>query len=177
MACFRAIQRIARLSSLSLLGILASAPLACAAQSAAQGRVIDSADDFGVLPPRARIEPENRILQERLDTLLPKLMAEAGLDAWLVINREYAEDPVYFTLVPQPSFAARRTTMLVFLRKPDGRSIALRSTAIRSASPMNPPGPAAISTRSGRRWASCSPRAIPSASASTSRASGRWPMA
>jgi hypothetical protein len=87
---------------------------------AAQGRVIAGADDYAVLPPRARIEPENRILVERLDTLLPKLMAEADLDLWLVINREYAEDPVYFSLVPQPSFAARRTTMLVFQRKDDG---------------------------------------------------------
>jgi Xaa-Pro aminopeptidase len=60
------------------------------------------------------------MLAERLDTLLPRLMAEAGLDMWLVLNREYAEDPVYFTLVPQPTFAARRTTMLVFNRKPDG---------------------------------------------------------
>jgi hypothetical protein len=47
-------------------------------------------------------------------------MAETDLDMWLVINREYAEDPVYFTLVPQPSFAARRTTMLVFHRQADG---------------------------------------------------------
>lgn len=85
-----------------------------------QGRVIPSADGFAVLPPRARIAPENRMLAERLETLLPTLMAEAGLDLWLVINREYAEDPVYFTLVPQPSFAARRTTMLVFHRRPDG---------------------------------------------------------
>jgi Xaa-Pro aminopeptidase len=100
--------------------LTASAAAQTPAAEPAQGRVIASATDFGVLSPRARIEPENRILQERLDTLLPKLMAEAGLDAWLVINREYAEDPVYFTLVPQPSFAARRTTMLVFLRKPDG---------------------------------------------------------
>lgn len=86
----------------------------------AQGRVITSADDYGVLPPRARIEPENRMLTERLEQLLPRLMAEAELDMWLVINREYAEDPVYFSLVPQPSFAARRTTMLVFHRKADG---------------------------------------------------------
>lgn len=85
-----------------------------------QGRVIRSADEFAVLAPRARIEPENRILTERLEQLLPALMAEAGLDLWLVLNREYAEDPVYFSLVPQPSFAARRTTMLVFNRKADG---------------------------------------------------------
>lgn len=87
---------------------------------AEQGRVIATADDFAVLPSRARIEPENRMLAERLETLLPKLMAEARLDMWVVINREYAEDPVYFTLVPQPTYAARRTTMLVFNRKPDG---------------------------------------------------------
>ncbi len=99
-------------------------PIAAAATPAsnlfAQGRVIESADDFAVLAPRDRIAPENRMLNERIETLLPKLMAEAGLDLWLVLNREYAEDPVYFTLVPQPSFAARRTTMLVFHRKPDG---------------------------------------------------------
>lgn len=47
-------------------------------------------------------------------------MDEAGIDMWLVLNREYADDPVYFTLVPQPSFAARRTTMLVFHRLDDG---------------------------------------------------------
>jgi Xaa-Pro aminopeptidase len=85
-----------------------------------QGRVIESADGFAILPPRARIEPENRLLTERIETLLPKLMAEADIDLWLVLNREYAEDPVYFSLVPQPSFAARRTTMLVFHRKADG---------------------------------------------------------
>jgi len=87
---------------------------------ALQGRVIANADGFAVLSRRARIEPENRILVERLETLLPRLMTETHLDMWLVINREYAEDPVYFTLVPQPSMAARRTTMLVFNRKADG---------------------------------------------------------
>lgn len=86
----------------------------------AQGRVIATANDYGVLSPRARVEPENRMLIERLEQLLPQLMAETDLDMWLVINREYAEDPVYFSLVPQPSFAARRTTMLVFHRTPDG---------------------------------------------------------
>ena len=41
-------------------------------------------------------------------------MRETGIDLWLVINREYVEDPVYLTLVPEPVFAARRTTMLLF---------------------------------------------------------------
>ena len=73
-----------------------------------------------VLPWRDRPAVENRILNERLDELLPRLMDETDIDMWLVLAREYAEDPVYFTLVPQPTFAARRTTMLVFHNGPDG---------------------------------------------------------
>lgn len=86
----------------------------------AQGRVIESADQFQVVAHRDRIEPMNAITNHRLDTLLPTLMDAADLDMWLVINREYAEDPVYFSLVPQPTFAARRTTMLIFNRHEDG---------------------------------------------------------
>ena len=67
-----------------------------------------------VLPERARPAAVNAMLKERLETLLPALMRETGIDMWLVINREYAEDPVYLTLVPEPTFAARRTSMLVF---------------------------------------------------------------
>jgi hypothetical protein len=108
-----------------LIGVLlaSSAALASgkgAGAEPAQGRVFESVDAFAVLSTRERIEPENRMVRERLETLLPRLMAETDLDMWLVINREYAEDPVYFTLVPQPSFAARRTTMLVFHRQADG---------------------------------------------------------
>jgi Metallopeptidase family M24 len=68
-----------------------------------------------VLPERARPEAVNAMLKDRLDNLLPRLMRESGIDMWLVINREYVEDPVYLTLVPEePTFAARRTSMLVF---------------------------------------------------------------
>lgn len=83
-----------------------------------QGRVIDRLPS--VLKQRDRIEPVNRMLRDRLDNLLPRLMRETGIDLWLIINREYAEDPVYLTMVPEPVFAARRTTMLViFDRGPD----------------------------------------------------------
>jgi Xaa-Pro aminopeptidase len=103
------------LSTLVLLSGLASS---FGLEAADQGIVVTPAS-HGVVDSRARIEPENRMLSDRLENLLPELMAEAGLDMWLVLNREYAEDPVYFTLVPQPSFAARRTTMLVFHRQAD----------------------------------------------------------
>ena len=100
-----------------------SARAAVSAQTSVQfeqGSTLRALEDWHVLPPRQRVEPENRLLRERLEQLLPRLMAESDLDMWLVLNREYAEDPVYFTLVPQPTFAARRTTMLVFHRKADG---------------------------------------------------------
>jgi len=92
--------------------------LAMPALAFEQGRELNGAP--AVLAERERVAVENRILQERLETLLPKLMADANIDLWLVLSREYAEDPIYFTLVPQPSFAARRTTLLAFHRKSDG---------------------------------------------------------
>ncbi|MEZ5332414.1 MAG: M24 family metallopeptidase [Thermoanaerobaculia bacterium] len=86
--------------------------LAASLQAADQGRAIDAPG--AVLAQRERVEPFNRMLEERLDTLLPELMRETGIDLWLVVNREYAEDPVFFSLAPRPVFAARRTTMLLF---------------------------------------------------------------
>lgn len=85
-----------------------------------QGQIIESADNYHVLPHQQRVAPVNAMTQQRLDMLLPSLMDDAELDMWVVINREYAEDPVYFSLVPQPTFAARRTTMLIFNKRDDG---------------------------------------------------------
>jgi len=76
-------------------------------------------DPLAVLPHREQATTVNRILRDRLDNLLPGLMRETGIDMWLVINREYAEDPVYLTLVPAPVFAARRTTILMFFDRGD----------------------------------------------------------
>ncbi|MEL7490114.1 MAG: Xaa-Pro aminopeptidase [Pseudomonadota bacterium] len=87
------------------------------AQKFDQGRVI--AGDRAILDYRDRIAPQNAMVADRLQNLLPALMDETGVDMWLVINREYAEDPIYFSLVPQPAFAARRTTILMFHRQGD----------------------------------------------------------
>lgn len=102
-----------KLAVLAFLLLLTQATLA-----QEQGREV--AGPHAVLEYRDRPPVENRHLEERLDTLLPAIMEETNLDMWLVLNREYAEDPIYFSLVPQPTFAARRTTMLVFHRTDDG---------------------------------------------------------
>jgi Xaa-Pro aminopeptidase len=66
-----------------------------------------------------RPDIQNRLLEKRLDELLPTLMREIGVDMWLVIAREYNDDPVFLSLVPKPRFTARRTTMLVFFDRGD----------------------------------------------------------
>jgi hypothetical protein len=73
-----------------------------------------------ILPLRAQAEVRNRWLRERLETLLPELMRRTNFDMWIVAAREYNEDPVIMTLLPEPSMAARRRTILVFQRKDDG---------------------------------------------------------
>ena len=75
--------------------------------------------DVAIEEYERRPEIQNRLLEERLDSLLPRLMRETGVDMWLVIAREYNDDPVFLSLVPKPRFTARRTTMLVFFDRGD----------------------------------------------------------
>lgn len=99
----------------TLLLVLCLAPLLSAQDgSAGWDQGYELAGPHAVLPRRERPAVVNRILRHRLEELLPGLMRATGIDLWLVINREYAEDPVYLTLVPEPVFSARRTTILVF---------------------------------------------------------------
>lgn len=52
-------------------------------------------------------------LQERVETVLPEIMQRSGIDMWVIIAREYNEDPVIKTLLPATWQSARRTTMLL----------------------------------------------------------------
>lgn len=67
-----------------------------------------------ILPLRQRSELRNRWLKQRLEELLPKLMKREGFDLWIVIAREYNEDPVLLSLLPDTSLSARRRTILLF---------------------------------------------------------------
>ena len=71
-------------------------------------------DSHKILPERERARVMNEWLKWRLDNIIPKLMRREGIDMWLIINREYNEDPVYMSLVPEPTMAARRTSILIF---------------------------------------------------------------
>ena len=105
---------------------------------AVAGDQLTAAPAAAVLDQRSRIEPENRIFNQRLEQLLPELMAETGIDLWLVMAREYADDPVFLTLVPQPVFTARRTTMLLFHLQDDGTVAALSVNTYPFGEPYEP---------------------------------------
>ena len=67
----------------------------------------------------------DEILKERLTALMPRLMRECGVEMWVVISREYNEDPLFKTLVPALVKNAGRTTCLVFSLDGDGHYEAL----------------------------------------------------
>jgi hypothetical protein len=67
-----------------------------------------------ILPAEKQAEMINDWLKIRLDTVLPEIMRREKIDMWIVICREYNEDPVFLTLMPARTYYARRTTMLVF---------------------------------------------------------------
>ena len=79
----------------------------CAFLSANAQQILSEVD-------RARVVDE--ILAERFDTLLPKLMDDTGIDMWVIISREYNEDPVLRTMLPATWLNARRRTILLFFR-------------------------------------------------------------
>lgn len=58
----------------------------------------------------------NELLEDRLENLLPKLMDSTKIDCWVMMTREYNEDPIVKTFLPAEWLAARRRTILVFYR-------------------------------------------------------------
>ena len=62
---------------------------------------------------RSEAAAHDELLVRRLDTLVPHLLAETGIDCWVLIGREYAEDPVLATMLPATWLSARRRTILV----------------------------------------------------------------
>ena len=70
-----------------------------------------------------RATMRDEILADRFNTLLPKLMDDTNIDMWLVISREYNEDPVMRTMLPARWLNARRRTILVFYRDKEKNTI------------------------------------------------------
>ncbi len=76
-----------------------------------------------VLSERERAVVVDEILEDRFNVLLPTLMDRANIDMWVIISREYNEDPVLKTMLPATWLNARRRTILVFYRDQEKNSI------------------------------------------------------
>ncbi len=69
-----------------------------------------------ILPEAERARVVDEILDDRFNNLLPDLMDTTDIDMWVLISREYNEDPVLRTMLPSTWLNARRRTILVFYR-------------------------------------------------------------
>ena len=62
-------------------------------------------------------------LEERVNTILPEIMQRSNIDMWVVIAREYNEDPIIKTLLPATWQSARRTTILIAYDPGNGKPL------------------------------------------------------
>jgi Xaa-Pro aminopeptidase len=53
-------------------------------------------------------------IQKRFDTVLPALMRREKIDMWVIVSREYNDDPVFRSMAPLTTYSSRRRTILVF---------------------------------------------------------------
>jgi hypothetical protein len=77
------------------------------------------AEPAAPMPPRLpSMREQDKIRQEwlkaRLERVLPTVMRRHSVSMWIVVCREYNEDPAFFSLVSPSVMAARRRTILVF---------------------------------------------------------------
>jgi len=93
---------------------LSLALVALAATSAAEPRI---------LPMRERAATIDRLLDIRIREVLPGLMRRANIDLWVIISREYNEDPVIRTFLPSTWQSARRRTILLVHDRGEGQPL------------------------------------------------------
>ena len=79
---------------------------------------------FGqILSEKDRANLKDELLEDRFQNLLPQLMDDTSIDMWLIISREYNEDPIMKTMLPARWLNARRRTMIVFYRNKEKDTI------------------------------------------------------
>ena len=98
---------------LLLLSVLTLIPIA----------IFSQADIPVILSMRDRAKIQDDLLEDKIRSVLPKLMDRAGIDMWVISAREYNEDPVIETMLPATWLAARRRTILVLYKEKDSEDI------------------------------------------------------
>jgi hypothetical protein len=71
-----------------------------------------------VLNLKNQAEIIDEVLDDRINHLLPSLMEKHKIDMWIIVSREYNEDPIIKTLLPATWLSARRRTIIAFYYNP-----------------------------------------------------------
>ena len=86
--------------------------------------VYSSANAEGeILSMKARSDIIDQTLSQRFETVLPHIMRRENIDMWVIMSREYNEDPVLKTMLPSTWISARRHTMLVIYDQGEGKPL------------------------------------------------------
>jgi hypothetical protein len=81
------------------------------------GLFFTSSSMYGqILNERERAARYDDLLNERIHQLLPELMDQHEMEMWILISREYNEDPILRTMLPATWLNARRRTIILFYR-------------------------------------------------------------
>ena len=108
-------RRVALRAAVLALGLIATAPLG------AQGPYPDPARR--VLTHREQAPIQREWIVKRFDTVLPMLMTRENIDMWVVVSREYNDDPVFRSMSPVTTYSSRRRTILVFVNPGGGKAV------------------------------------------------------
>ena len=84
---------------------------------------ITAENAYSILSEKDRATLKNELLEDRFTNLLPQLMDKTGFDMWLLISREYNEDPILKTMLPATWLNARRRTIIVFYRDKENNTL------------------------------------------------------
>ena len=76
-----------------------------------------------VLSHREQAPLMKQWIAKRFDTVLPELMRREGIDLWLIVSREYNDDPVFRSMAPLTTYSSRRRTILVFYNAGAGKPV------------------------------------------------------
>ena len=76
-----------------------------------------------ILSMKARSDIIDQTLSQRFETVLPHIMRRENIDMWVIMSREYNEDPVLKTMLPSTWISARRHTMLVIYDQGEGKPL------------------------------------------------------
>jgi len=110
-----ALMALGALEMLPAWGVVSADQVAPATrQAAAQTAAEPAYPTDRVLTLREQAPLVHGWIADRFARVLPDLMRREGIDMWIIVSREYNDDPVFRSMAPLTTFSSRRRTILVF---------------------------------------------------------------